>query len=87
MLTTLCFILVLSYFCLACKTTVIKPIVKLYVRLINGFPEDNFTGEGLVPLETVMSQKFDVANLVYDKSWQTVTEEIPAKENVSTESS
>ena len=34
-----------------------------------------------------MSRKFDVADLVYDKSWQTVTEEIPAKENVSTVSS
>lgn len=54
------------------------------------FPLGNFTGEGLVPFETVMSRltrNFDVANLVYNKSWQIVTEEIPAKENVSTESS
>ena len=87
MLTTLCFLLVLSCGRFACKTTVIKPIVMLYARLINAFPEGNFTGEGLLPLETVMSRKFDVANLVYDKSWQTVTEEIPAKENVLTVSS
>lgn len=54
------------------------------------FPQANFTGEGLVPLETVMSRltrNFDVADLVYNKSWQTLTEEIPPKENVSTESS
>ena len=54
------------------------------------FPQANFTGEGLVPLETVMSRltrNFDVANLVYNNSWQTVTEEITAKENVLTVSS
>ena len=34
-----------------------------------------------------LTPDFDVANFVYNKSWQTVTEEIPVKENLSTESS
>ena len=91
MLTSLCFLL----FCPMLAKHARRPYradreVLRSVNFKTPFLQANFTGEGLVPLETVMSRltrNFDVANLVYNKSWQTVTEEIPAKENVSTESS